>query len=56
MPSMEAWREYALVQPEMGNPCLYYATGIETTKEKFTEADWALLRKTWADYRRKLRK
>ena len=47
MPSLEAWREYAEHQPTIGNPCLYYVTGIETTKERLTEGDFAMLRKFW---------
>lgn len=47
MPSLEAWREYARFQLEIGNPCLYYVSGMETTKERFTEADYELLRQTW---------
>jgi len=54
MPSLEAWREYARFQPEIGNPCLYYVTGIETTKEKFTDEDWIMIRKTWSKYQARL--
>lgn len=54
MPSLEAWREYAKFQPEIGNPCLYYVTGIETTKEKFTEEDWTMIRAIWSRYRARL--
>lgn len=50
MPSLEAWREYTQFQPFIGNPCLYYVTGIETTKENFTDEDWEMLRKVWKDY------
>jgi len=53
MPSIEAWREYAKHQPDIGNPCLYYVTGMETTREKLTEDDWQLLRETWQAYREK---
>jgi len=48
MPSLEAWREYARFQPEIGNPCLYYVTGMETTKERFADTDYAMLRRIWA--------
>jgi hypothetical protein len=47
MPSLEAWREYAKIQPDLGNPCLYYVTGMETTKELLTDEDFAMLRATW---------
>lgn len=50
MPSLSAWREYAEFQPNIGNPCLYYVSGIETTHEEFTEADFELLRNIWNDY------
>ena len=56
MPSLEAWREYMQYQPQIGNPCLYYVTGIETTKEKLTEQDFAMLRSLWGDYNRHLEK
>ncbi len=55
MPSLEAWREYAKFQPEIGNPCLYYVTGIETTKELLEDSDFEMLRDTWAAYRAKNR-
>ncbi|OFW52306.1 MAG: hypothetical protein A2163_09065 [Actinobacteria bacterium RBG_13_35_12] len=44
MPPLAAWREYAKFQPYIGNPCLYYVIGIETTKEKFTDTDWEMLK------------
>jgi hypothetical protein len=50
MPSLEAWREYAIYQSRIGNPCLYYVTGIETTRERFTDQDYELLRRTWTQY------
>ena len=50
MPSLYAWREYMPHQPKIGNPALYYVTGIETTKEKFTEEDFAMLREVWAQH------
>ncbi len=54
MPSLAAWRAYAKAQPSIGNPCLYYVTGIETTYEEFTEDDYQLLRDTWKAYRESL--
>ena len=51
MPSLEAWWEYAAYQPQIGNPCLYYVTGMETTKERLTDEDYALLRSVWASAR-----
>lgn len=54
MPSLEAWREYAVYQPQIGNPCTYYVTGIETTKERFIEDDYVMLRKVWEEYNTKI--
>lgn len=56
MPSLEAWREYMKFQPTLGNPCLYYVTGIETTREKFTEEDFTMLREVWGKYNQDLEK
>jgi len=50
MPSLEAWREYMKFQPLIGNPCLYYVTGIETTREKFGEEDFVMLKEIWSKY------
>jgi hypothetical protein len=50
MPSLEAWREFAVYQKKIGNPCTYYVTGIETTRERFTEEDYQMLAKEWEDY------
>ncbi|MBI9020029.1 MAG: hypothetical protein JEZ10_02075 [Verrucomicrobia bacterium] len=50
MPSLEAWEEYAKFQPGIGNPCLYYVTGIETTKEKITDEQWKMLGDVWNKY------
>ena len=54
MPSLEAWREYALYQPKIGNPCLYYVTGIETTRELLEESDYEMIRDSWEEYRRQI--
>jgi len=54
MPSLAAWRAYARFQEKLGNPCLYYVSGIETTHEPFAEEDFQLLRDTWAAYHKKL--
>ena len=51
MPSLKAWREYAKFQPKIGNPCLYYVTGIETTYEPFENEDFDLLKRTWSEHR-----
>ena len=54
MPSLEAWREYAKFQPTIGNPCTYYVTGIETTREKFTDEDYRMLSDIWGKYNEEL--
>ena len=54
MPSLEAWREYARFQPSIGNPCLYYVTGIETTKERLEESDFKMLADIWNEYNGRL--
>jgi len=51
MPSLEAWREYAEFQPSIGNPCTYYVTGVETTRERFEASDYELLNRVWETYR-----
>ena len=51
MPSLAAWRRYAAVKPTLGVPALYYATHIDRTGEAFEDADYELLRTTWAAYR-----
>ena len=56
MPNLAAWREYAKFQPLIGNPVLYYVTGMETTKEKFTDEDYAMLNEIWAKYRKNVDK
>ena len=50
MPNLKAWREYAKFQPLIGNPVLYYVTGMETTLEKFTKQDYIMLQKIWSEY------
>lgn len=54
MPSLAAWREYARFQPTIGNPCTYYVTGIETTKERFADKDFEMLADIWREYNEKL--
>jgi hypothetical protein len=54
MPCLATWREYMRFQPEIGNPALYYVTGIETTYELITDDDWAMLREVWREYEKKL--
>jgi hypothetical protein len=54
MPSLKAWREYAAFQPKIGNPCLYYVSGIETTKERLKEEDFRFLGAIWKQYEEKM--
>lgn len=49
MPSLSAWREYALAQPRLGVPSLYYVSHLDTTGEEFTPEDFRLLRNSWAN-------
>ena len=54
MPNLASWREYAKFQPIIGNPVLYYVTGMETTKEKFTDSDFDMLKAIWEKYCKEL--
>lgn len=56
MPSLEAWREYATYQAKFGNPCTYYVTAIETTREEITDEDYKMLREEWERYDKELTK
>jgi hypothetical protein len=51
MPDLATWRDYAAVKPELGVPSLYYADRLDLTGESFTDSDYALLRRTWSEYR-----
>lgn len=46
------WRSYAELQPQLGIPDTYYATGIAQSMERLGPEDHALLREIWDDYRR----
>jgi hypothetical protein len=50
-PDLAGWRAYAAVKPTLGVPALYYATTLDLTGEAFEDRDYAMLRRTWADYR-----
>jgi hypothetical protein len=50
-PSLAAWREYAAVKAEIGVPSLYYADRLDLSGEWLMEQDYALLRRTWSEYR-----
>jgi hypothetical protein len=46
-----AWRDYVLLQPELGVPSLYYTGFIDTSKETFEPEDYELIRKVWQEHR-----
>jgi hypothetical protein len=50
-PSLEGWRAYTALKPSLGVPALYYATHLDLTGERFEEADYELIRRTWQEYR-----
>jgi len=50
MPSIQAWREYTAIQPELGIPSMYFATHVDAAGEAYTDADYDLVRNTWAAY------
>lgn len=56
MPDLAAWREYAAFQPKIGNPCLYYVSGMETTHELLEDKDFVMLKEIWDKYRLELDK
>jgi hypothetical protein len=51
-PDLASWRAFASIKRELGVPALYYATHLDFSGEALTAADYALLRGSWAAYRR----
>jgi hypothetical protein len=51
IPDKETWREYAELKPALGVPSLYYATHLDLTGEALDDDDYALLARTWAEWR-----
>ena len=51
MPDLQTWREYAEAKPDFGVPSLYYADRLDLSGESLTDADFELVRRTWAAYR-----
>ncbi|MFN2520776.1 MAG: hypothetical protein ABR525_07010 [Candidatus Limnocylindria bacterium] len=47
-PDRATWRAYVLAQPELGVPCLYYATHIDRSGEALEAEDYAAIRFAWA--------
>ncbi len=52
-PDLATWRAYLAAKVELGVPALYYATGLDLSREAFTDGDYELLRHAWAAYRRR---
>ncbi len=50
MPSRAEWRAYLEAKVELGVPALYYATGIDYSREPFGQDDYAAIRAAWARY------
>ncbi|MFC4454206.1 hypothetical protein [Deinococcus sonorensis] len=48
MPSLDAWRAYTRLQPELGIPSLYYVTHVDGDGQALTPDDYRLVRETWA--------
>jgi hypothetical protein len=51
IPDLHTWREYAEAKPDFGVPSLYYADRLDLSGEPLTDADYELVRRTWAAYR-----
>jgi hypothetical protein len=51
LPDLAEWRAYQALKPTLGVPALYYATHLDLTGERFTDEDYALLRRVWAEHR-----
>lgn len=51
---LATWRDYVAIQGKLGVPSLYTVTHIDTTGEALTDADYDLIRQTWADYRQQV--
>jgi len=51
MMDRDRWRSYARLQPNLGIPDTYYATGIAQSMERLDSSDYGVLRETWSAYR-----
>ncbi len=51
--SKQNWLEYVALQPDLGVPALYFASGIDITQERLEPDDFDLLRQQWARHRRR---
>jgi hypothetical protein len=54
MPSRSEWLAYAMAQPSLGVPALYYLESIDRSGEHIESADLHLIAKSWAAYREAL--
>lgn len=50
-PDKATWQAYIALQPTLGVPALYNVTHLDRTGEPLDEADYMLIRETWARYR-----
>ncbi|MFC4427279.1 hypothetical protein [Deinococcus navajonensis] len=51
MPSMDAWRAYTRLQPQLGIPSLYFVTHVDSDGQALTPDDYQLVRESWAQWR-----
>ncbi len=54
MVNKDMWRRYLALQPSLGNPDTYYATGIAASGEHFDAGDYELLRRVFAGHRERI--
>lgn len=52
-PDRAGWRAYAEAKGGLGVPALYYTDRLDLSGEPLDDDDAALIRRTWADYRRR---
>jgi hypothetical protein len=52
VPDRAAWRAYAVLQPSLGAPCLYFTDHVGIGGEPLLAEEYHMLRTTWAAYRR----
>jgi hypothetical protein len=50
IPTLEAFREYARVQPTLGIPALHYATHLDQSGQELDDASFRILRESWRGY------
>ncbi|GGO26038.1 hypothetical protein GCM10008949_16430 [Deinococcus humi] len=51
MPSLDAWRAYTQLQPQLGIPSLYFVSHVDSDRQALTPDDYALVRGIWAQWR-----